>query len=398
MRPAVRRGLVIATMGVVVAATVAGGAAQTPAVQAPTTHTYVIAVRGSVIGREHIGVSATSDGWRIESTGQQSAPVDFQITKFEAAYDTDWQPRSLSVEGTRNGALFLGDTTVTGGAATTRSTQAGATSSVTHQVSPHSVLLPNNFFGAYAALAMQLRDAKAGATFPIYVVPQAEITATLDRVIPKRIDVPGEGIDVRECDLTFTNPSGPVAVQVWVDAQGLLARVVVPSASLLITRDDLATVMARVENVRNPNDAKCLHPRRSNSRSAPRSRRPRVRRRGPGRPPSSSSAVPARPSATRWRSASRFSASSPGGSPTRGSSSCGTTSAASAKAAAAPSRRRSPTTPTTSTTSSSGCATVKTSTKIAWRWPGIRKGERSRCWKRGIRATSPRWRSSARRA
>jgi hypothetical protein len=43
-------------------------------------------------------------------------------------------------------------------------------------------------------------------------------------------------------------------VQVWADTNGRLARIVMPAAYLVVMRDDLSSVMAREESIRNPGD------------------------------------------------------------------------------------------------------------------------------------------------
>jgi len=138
--------------------------------------------------------------------------------------------------------------------ATTEMVQAGRRVSGTQQVSPRTVVLPNNFFAAYEAMAVKLGGSAAGDRFPVFLAPEAEISATVDRVLNRSITTPTVAVEIRHFDVTYNTPGGPLTVEVWADASNRLARVVIPAAGLAVIREDLASVMAREETVRNPTD------------------------------------------------------------------------------------------------------------------------------------------------
>lgn len=139
--------------------------------------------------------------------------------------------------------------------ATSELRQGASRASATHQVSPRSVVLPNNFFAAYEMLAVRLSSAAIGTRIPIYVAPSGETTTTVSQVVTRRISLGDRTLELREFVLTIANPSGAMAVELWVDARGRLARLVMPTPSGVVAiRDDLATVMAREERARHPRD------------------------------------------------------------------------------------------------------------------------------------------------
>ena len=215
---------------------------------------FVVMVRGTTIGFEDARVVRTPNGWLISSTGRQTLPFEFVINKFEMAYAADWQPQSLSIEGTARGQLITLGTTFGLTTAVSDMMQGGQKGNVTHQVSPRTIVLPNNYFGAYEALAARLSTAEVGTKLPIYVAPQAEITATVDRIGDRRMTGPSGTLQFRQFDLTFANPSGPVSVEIWTDSRNRLARLVIPGASLAVVREDIASVTVREETLRNPGD------------------------------------------------------------------------------------------------------------------------------------------------
>jgi len=211
-------------------------------------------VRGARIGSETVTVAKRGANWQISAVGRLLAPIDMVTTKFELSYGADWQPQQLAIEGQLRGQLITLGTSFGLTTATSDMLQAGKRGSVTHTVTPRALVLPNNFFAAYEALALRLGAAEVGTRLPVYVAPDGEITVSVDRVTTRRIALAGSSVDVRELSLTFLNPAGPFPVEVWVDSRNRLARVAVPATSMIAIREDLATVMAREERVSRPND------------------------------------------------------------------------------------------------------------------------------------------------
>jgi hypothetical protein len=116
------------------------------------------------------------------------------------------------------------------------------------------VVLPNNFFGAYEAMAARLAASGIGAVIPVYVAPQAEITATVMTITPQRIQTPDSTVELRHFGLSMRNPGGVLGVDVSIDAKGRLARVAVPAAGIVVLRSDLSSVMTRDATYQNDAD------------------------------------------------------------------------------------------------------------------------------------------------
>ena len=99
-----------------------------------------------------------------------------------------------------------------------------------------------------------------GTRFPIYVVPDFEASAVVDRVTPRRLVTAEGGVAVREFAMTLSTPRGFVPLEIWTDERQRLARVVLPTLSVVVIRDNLASVTTRLEPVRNPGDEEVLIP------------------------------------------------------------------------------------------------------------------------------------------
>jgi pimeloyl-ACP methyl ester carboxylesterase len=224
------------------------------------TAAFTIFLRGQRIGSEQVTVSHPSGGWLISATGRTGAPLDFAFEKFLAAYSAEWRTRSLEVSGQMRGQALVLNTAFNDGTATSDVVQAGQQARLTHQVSPDAVALPNNFYGAYEMLALRLHTATAGTTIPIYVAPQGQILATVAKVTPRRMETPTSRHELRQFEVIFQNPNGPLQVEVWVDTRGRLARVAIPVAALTVVRDDLTGVMSRLDSFSHPRDENVFIP------------------------------------------------------------------------------------------------------------------------------------------
>jgi len=168
----------LAAAAVLAGATPAAAQLAQPA-PAPGQATFGIFLRGTQIGREQVTLAKTPSGWIITSTGQTAAPIDFSITRYEMKYAMDWQPLEMKLEARLKNQPVTVATSFTMTTAINEIMQAGRTASKEDQTSARTVVLPNNVFGSYEALAARLSIASVGAELPAYVVPQAEVKVTV---------------------------------------------------------------------------------------------------------------------------------------------------------------------------------------------------------------------------
>lgn len=221
---------------------------------------FIVFIGGREVGREHVNVARAAGNWIITATGRITAPTEFVVNRFEARYAADWQPLELHIDAMANGkpmklATSFGVTT-----AVNEITQGETTNSKTDQISARTVILPNNFFGAYEAVAARLASATAGTEFPVYIAPQTEIRATVKAVREDTITSPRGAIAVRRFEIIFQNPGAPLTGIVTIDATNRAARIEIPSAGLSVVRADLANVLTRQQTARNPTDIDAMIP------------------------------------------------------------------------------------------------------------------------------------------
>lgn len=221
---------------------------------------FTVFLRGQRVGTEHVSVTREAGDWVISAHGSSGPPLNFSFNTFVARYAADWQTRSLEITGQMQGQPLSLRTTFAGGQAVSDAVQAGQQAARTHAVSASTIALPNNFHSAYEALALRLHTSAAGDTIPVYVAPLVELGVQVQRVTPRRMETPSAAFELRQFDLVFPNASGPVNVEVWVDARGRLARLAIPVAGLAVIRDDLTSVMARLDTFSHPRDANVFIP------------------------------------------------------------------------------------------------------------------------------------------
>jgi pimeloyl-ACP methyl ester carboxylesterase len=216
---------------------------------------FNIFFRGTQVGREQVTLSHGGSGWIITSSGRQAAPVDLTIGRFEMKYTDDWQPLELKIEGTMRNARFTLSTSFTLTTAINEVLQSSVTNSKEDQVSARTIVLPNNFYAAYEALAARLAGSEVNAELPVYVAPEAEVKATVRQITPETFSGPGGTLQARRYDVWFANPAGAVDANVTIDDRARLVRLEIPAASLLVVREDASSVAMRQRTTRNPTDA-----------------------------------------------------------------------------------------------------------------------------------------------
>lgn len=254
------RDLTSLAAAILLSATAAAG--QTPAAPvspAEGTSSFTIFAGTTPVGTVEMTVARAGDGWRISSTGQQRVPAALTINNFEVTYAPDWHPRAMKLDAVLRDQGVTLDTTFNVTTAVTDATQSGKPVSVTHQISPRTIVLPNNAYASYEAFAVRLAGAAPGAVFKVFVAPQAEIEATVQSVSDQRVSTNSGTVELKRYDLFFANPGGNLPVSIDVDTRNRIGRVVI-AGQLSIVRDDLASVSARAETYRNPGDENVLIP------------------------------------------------------------------------------------------------------------------------------------------
>lgn len=247
----IRLALVLLCVGWPIAAD-----AQQPSRASDSTHTYTVLLRSRAVGQESVSVVRQADGWLIRGNNRLGPPLEIVTRNAEVYYDAQWRPTRLVIDGTVRGQEVTLKTAFSNGLAVNEGTVAGTPSSRTDNVAADALVLPNGFFGAYAALAKRLVGQNVGATFRGYIAPQGEVPMRVESVSAERIETPQEAIAANRYGIVVTNPppAGDMQMSVWTDANGALLRMSVPAQMLDYAREDVASAATRTTSFSIPGD------------------------------------------------------------------------------------------------------------------------------------------------
>ena len=215
---------------------------------------YRVLLGGSPAGSVQISVVRTPEGWTIKSAGQIAAPVDIVTRELQIRYDGNWKPLEAAIDGTIRGQVFSMRVAVEGTTAKTHLFQNGQAVDKTDVIADDAVLLPNPFFGAFAALAERLRTAEPGATLHAFVPGQASIDIPVGTATTEQIQTVSGLVVARRTAIKIPSGGLQLDAEVWGDANGRLLRFNVPAQSLDVVREDLASVSSRIVTIARAND------------------------------------------------------------------------------------------------------------------------------------------------
>jgi pimeloyl-ACP methyl ester carboxylesterase len=226
----------------------------TPLQEAGATN-FTIYLRGTPLGSEQIALSRTATGWTIVSSGRVGAPIDVVARRLQVRYTPEWKPLEFTLEGTVRGQAQSIRTVVDGTTAKSDLVVAGQTQQKTDTIDPNAVLLlPNSFFGPYEALAARLKTAASGSEIPVYLLPQMSVAVRVGDSSAEQIQTTARLVSARRTRIALMLPGAPVDADLWTDDSGRMIRFSVPTQSLDVVREDIASVSSRSVSISRPND------------------------------------------------------------------------------------------------------------------------------------------------
>jgi pimeloyl-ACP methyl ester carboxylesterase len=221
---------------------------------------FTVFLRGVAVGAEQVTVVRTPQGITISGSERIGPPIRLMANRAEIRYTADWRPLECLVEGSARDEVVAVHARVNGTTVTTDYLQGTTPGHKTDQIAADALLLPDIFFGAYAALAGRLSGAKVGDRVNLYIPPSASATVTVASVSDDRVRTDAALVEVRRYTLEFSGASGPAGLELWTDPGGGLLRFSVPARGLDIIRTDIAAVNSRREPVARPNDERVSIP------------------------------------------------------------------------------------------------------------------------------------------
>ena len=221
---------------------------------------YTVFLRGTPIGREDVTIRDDGSGLVITAQARRGPPAVTASGTSEIRYSADGAPVSLLLESTNEGREYNIRTKFTENSAVSEGSQAGVPVSKTDTISPRTIILPNGFFGAYAAVARRISTLAAGAELRGYIAPAGEVAIRVAAVNAQRIQTGALTIDVKRYDLALVSSNDVMAVSLSVDSNGQLVSVSIPAQTIDVVRDDVSAATARMQMHSNPGDEAAMIP------------------------------------------------------------------------------------------------------------------------------------------
>ena len=217
---------------------------------------FLVFFRGQPVGREEVVVLKVQEGWIVRGTSRLGPPIDITSRIAEVHYDAEWRPQSMHIDGVVRGQDVSLKTTFANGRASNVIAVQGKAQPKDDPVAVDTVVLPNAFLGSYAALGRRLQGKAAGAELRGYIAPQAEVPIRVVGATSERIETPKSVIGVTRYALIVANPppGGDLPLNLWVDQNGDLIRMQIPSQSVELAREDIASAASRTTAFSLPGD------------------------------------------------------------------------------------------------------------------------------------------------
>jgi hypothetical protein len=213
-------------------ARIASAAAQTAGASS-----FRVYQHGALIGTIDVSVARTEDGWRIQGTSHLAGTVNLTVKQLDLRYDAWWRGRFMTLELVSVGGAVIVHVAVLGTSTRTDIVTENEVRFRSHSVSPDTVFLPDDVFGAYEALAARLAASPPGMDVPLFVVGTGETRAVVDMVVDEQVKTGTGTITARRYTLRKIGAS-PEPIDVWVD-RGRLLRVDLPHDGVSVVRSDV---------------------------------------------------------------------------------------------------------------------------------------------------------------
>jgi hypothetical protein len=192
-----------------------------------------IYMAGNPVANETYTVKKSDSGFEIDGSGSASlGPMKIDIEQFQVLTDAKYRPLQATAKAKLGQIQMSVDTTFADGQAKNAIDNGQGPQAKAIAVHPDAIVVNANLpLYAWTILAMRARfDTGQPQQFPVYVLGQAEVNATVIFKGREAVEFAGKSVELNHLAVTGSTPDGqPISLDFWVDNNRKLIKIAVPS-------------------------------------------------------------------------------------------------------------------------------------------------------------------------
>jgi hypothetical protein len=201
--------------------------------QTPDRGKLAIYMAGNQVATETYTVQKSESGIEIDGSGSASlGTIKIDIERFQVLTDAKYQPIEAIGKAKLGQIQMNVNATFADGQAKNEIDTGQGPQTKMVAVHPGAIVVNSNLpLYPWTLLAMRASfDTQQPQQFPVYVLGQAEVNATVVFKAREHVDFAGKSADLNHLAVTGTTPQGqPISLDFWVDDNRKLIKIAVPA-------------------------------------------------------------------------------------------------------------------------------------------------------------------------
>jgi hypothetical protein len=203
------------------------------ALQSPDSGKLAIYMAGNPVASETYTVKKFNGGFEINGSGMANlGPMKIDIERFQVLTDAKYRPLQAIAKAKLGQIQMNVSTTFADGQAQNEIDTGQGPQTKMLPVHPDAIVVNSNLpLYPWTILALRASfDSQQPQQFPIYVLGQAEVNATVVFKARENVDFAGKSVELNHLSVTGSTPQGqPMSLDFWVDDNRKLIKIAVPS-------------------------------------------------------------------------------------------------------------------------------------------------------------------------
>ncbi len=192
-----------------------------------------IFMAGNPVATENYTVTKSAGGVDIDGSGSATlGPMKIDIEKFRVSYGMEYRPAEAIAKAKMGQIQMNVNATFADGQAKNEIDTGQGPQAKAIPVHPDTIVVNANLpLYPWTVLAMRAKlDTRDPQQFPVYVIGQAEVTATVVFKGREPVDFAGKSAELNHLNVSGSTPQGqPISLDFWVDDSRKLIKIAVPS-------------------------------------------------------------------------------------------------------------------------------------------------------------------------